>query len=74
MDGGTEYDVEDEMCDDDIKPKTKEECNKQACKPEWIAQPFGAVSTLNFSPPINRHWRNSIELLVCGECIQYLLF
>ena len=45
VDGGIEYDVEDEMCDADLKPNTKEECNKQECRPEWVAQPFGTVSS-----------------------------
>ena len=41
-----EYDVEDEMCDQETKPRTKEDCNKQECNPEWVAQPFGVVSSL----------------------------
>lgn len=43
MDDGIEYDVEDEMCDEELKPNTKEKCNKQECRPEWVAQPFGTV-------------------------------
>ncbi|CAB3979049.1 A disintegrin and metallo ase with thrombospondin motifs 6-like [Paramuricea clavata] len=45
VDGGIEYDVEDEMCDADVRPNTKEKCNKQECRPEWVAQPFGTCST-----------------------------
>ena len=44
VDGVIEYDVEDEMCDADVKPNTKEKCNKQECRPEWVAQPFGTVN------------------------------
>ena len=46
VDGDIEYDVEDEMCDADAKPNSKEDCNKQECRPEWVAQPFGMVTTL----------------------------
>ena len=31
------------MCDADAKPNSKEDCNKQECRAEWVAQPFGTV-------------------------------
>ncbi|XP_065067919.1 A disintegrin and metalloproteinase with thrombospondin motifs 6-like [Rhopilema esculentum] len=42
---GIEYEVDESLCSG-AKPPNQEICNREACPPEWIAQPFGECSTV----------------------------
>ena len=43
-----QYVLPDYDCKTDTKPHTSEECNEDMCHAEWLAEPFGPVSSLIF--------------------------
>ena len=45
---GIEYDVDTRLCSDP-KPSMVEACNNVPCPAEWVAQPFGQVSTTSLT-------------------------